>query len=472
MKNKIFLCLTLLCWQLPAHAINLIEVYQQAQYSDPTFQQAISERLATKTGVPISAAALLPNISLTANPTITRYGYAGTQYVTVFSGVPQAGTIAPRNLTQRYYDLSLNVTQTVFNFAQFSAVANAVALSKAADAKLNAALQDLMIRVSKAYFAVLKDEENLSYNDSNKLANAEQLEQVTQQYKVGLRTLTEVYTARANYDSAVASYIAAQTTLDSDREKLRVITGRYYPHLSRLSDNFPLISPKPSDMNTWVSSAIKHNWNIKNNQYQVDAKLQLIRQQFAGHLPTVAIQGSISRQYYDNVNNYRTFNLRNGPGTIGSREIGLMVTMPLFSGGSVIAQTNQAVYNYQAAQQQLEQVIRDTVSQTRTSYLTVVAGISQVSADKEAVKSNVSSLEGLEASYRVGTGTLVDVLNQQRLLFQAQTTYAQDRYAFVNNVLLLKQAAGTLSYEDLCAINHWLVDRPLPKAKRGLLKPM
>jgi outer membrane protein len=62
----------------------------------------------------------------------------------------------------------------------------------------------------------------------------------------------------------------------------------------------------------------------------------------------------------------------------------------------------------------------------------------------------------LEASYRVGTETLVDVLNQQQKVFQAQTQYATDRYAFVNNILALKQAAGTLSFDDLCAINAWL----------------
>ncbi|MBV9576869.1 MAG: TolC family protein, partial [Gammaproteobacteria bacterium] len=83
-----------------------------------------------------------------------------------------------------------------------------------------------------------------------------------------------------------------------------------------------------------------------------------------------------------------------------------------------------------------------------------------------------SSLEGIKASYGVGTETLVDVLNQQQKLFQAQTQYASDRYAFVNNILALKQAAGTLSFDDLRAINAWLVDEDRHSVNKISIKKM
>jgi outer membrane protein len=439
-------------------AANLLEVFQQAQISDPIFQQAISQRLSTKEGVPINVAALLPNIQFTATPSISRTGYAGSNFEPVINTI-QGVFLNPRNLTQRSWVTNLTLTQTVFNFAQFSMVAQQVALSSGADATLNAALQNLMTRVASAYFAILRDEDNLSYSEASKLAYAQQLNQIKQQYNVGLKTLTEVYTATASYDSSVATYIQAQTTLVNDRENLRAITGIYYSHLSSLSEEFPLISPRPENIEAWVSRAVAQNWSIKAAQYNVKSAREIIKQQIAGHLPNANIQTTFSKTLTDNINNYQTFSERNGPGTTSVRSIALNFTMPIFEGGGVVAQTNQAKYNFEVAQQQLEQTTRSTVNTTRQSYLGIVAGISKIQADKEAIKSTISSLEGLEASYRVGTETLVDVLNQQQKVFQAQTNYATDRYTFINNIFALKQAAGTLSYKDLCGINAWLIDK-------------
>ncbi|RDI41495.1 TolC family outer membrane protein [Aquicella lusitana] len=455
MKKRVLLLIALSSWQITASAADLIEVYQQALLSDPTYQQAVAQRLSTKEGVPISVSSLLPNLSVQAVPSVTRSGFAGSNFsVDANTGAP----LSPRNNTARAYTLTLTVTQTVFDFSKFAGVAGAVATSKSADATLNASLQNLMTRVASAYFAVLRDEDNLSYNEAAKQAYAEQLDQVRQQYKVGLKTVTDVYTAQASYESAVASYIAAETTLANDRENLRVITGKYYPHLSKLSEAFPLVTPQPANMEAWVKTAILQNWSIKSSQYSVDSSRQSIRQQIAGHLPTVNLQGTMDRLYENNINGYDSLTSRNGPGTQTDRAIALNINVPIFSGGGVVAQTNQAVYNYQSAEQQLEQTIRNTANTTRQSYLNIIAGISQIKADQQAIKSNISSLEGMEASYRVGTETLVNVLNQRQKLYQAQTQYATDRYAFVNNVLALKQAAGTLSFDDLRAINAWLIE--------------
>lgn len=440
-----------LCSLPAAYATDLIQAYQDALTSDPVYQQAISQRLSTREGVPISIASILPAISLSANPNITRTAYAGSNL---------GGVVAlyPRNNTAQNYDLALVATQTVFNYASFANIAGQLAAAKGADAQLNSALQNLMTRVATAYFQVLQDEDNLSYTEASKLNYAQQLDQVNQQYQVGIKTITDVYTAQASYDSAVAQYIAAQTQLHNDRENLRVITGKFYPHISSLSEQFPLISPRPTEIERWVFVSKMQNWNIKVSEYNVDTALEVMHQQFAGHMPTVSLQGTLDRQYFNNLNSYNTIVTRNGPSTQTDRQVMVNINVPLFAGGGVVAQTNQAAYNYQVAQQQLEQTVRGTVNTTRQSYLNIISGISKIKADKQAIKSNVSSLEGMQASYKVGTETLVDVLNQQEKLFQAQTQYATDRYAFVNNVIALKQSAGTLSFDDMRAINAWLID--------------
>jgi outer membrane protein len=191
---------------------------------------------------------------------------------------------------------------------------------------------------------------------------------------------------------------------------------------------------------------------------------------FAGHLPTLNLQGSYNMAYN---NSFSGGSITTGPGgtvetTAGNfapiqahsneATVTLNLGVPIFQGGLVTAQTRQAKYNYQVTSQKLEQSARSTVNTARQSYLGIILGIEQIKTDRQAIKSTISSYEGLDEGYRVGTQTLVDVLNQQQKVFQAQTQYATDRYAYVNNLLLLKQATGTLSEDDLRAINAWLLD--------------
>ena len=466
--KKILFFISILCWQSIAQAANLMEVFRQAMGCDPIYQQAIAQRLATKEGVPISMAAILPNISFSASPYVERIGQSGSLFDPVLSS---GGTyLNPRNMTQRTYVMTLTVNQTIFNFAQYYTIAQNVELSKGADANLNAALQSLMIRVAKAYFTILQDEDTLSYAEASKLAYAQRLDQEQQQYKVGLKTITDVYTAQASYESAVATVIQSETQLENDKENLRVMTGVFYSHLSSLNDDFPLISPVPSNVEEWVKISLLQNWSIKAARYNASAAREVVNQQFAGHLPTVSGQIQYQKNVTDYINNYQTFTSRNGPGTISTRDVALTLNVPIYSGGGVSALTRQAVDNYGVAREQLIQTVRQTSSTTRQSFNSLVAGISKIKADKQSIKSRISSLEGLEASYQVGTETLVDVLDQQQKVFQSQTDYAKDRYAFVNNILALKQAAGTLSFDDLCAINAWLIDKQRDSAKKQFKK--
>lgn len=461
MKRKLLTLLVIIASASSAFATDLLEAYDQALVSDPTYLKTVASLRSVKQNLPISIASLLPNIAATTSPTITK--------THDFSAANQG---EPANTTVKYYKFTLSVTQTVFNFAQFSTVGKTLASSHSADAQLNAALQSLMTRVANAYFAVLRDEEKLSYARASKEAYAKQLEQVKQQFNVGVKTITDVYTAEASYEASVAQVIAAETTLTNDRENLRVITGHYSPSLASLSSHFPLVSPEPHDIDAWVKKALAQNWSIKAAQADSKAALYQVRTQFSGHLPTVQLQGGVDRIYQNNIGGLPpgAGNATDGVGIANDKTIALNINIPLFAGGGVVSATNQASYDYEASKQQLEQTIRNTLNTTRQSYLGILSGISQIKADKNAIKSSISSLQGLEEGYKVGTQTLLDVLNQRQTVLQNQSNYATNRYALLNNILALKQAAGTLSVEDLRAINGWLIEKKYRYKKQHVFK--
>jgi outer membrane protein len=458
--KKILTLLAACFFASPVYATSLIGVYEQALTSDPVYQQAIAQRLATNEVVPLNMAPLLPQASIAGGPLLNK------SYV---SGVRDAKALST---TARGYSMTLSLSQTVFNYAQFRALTGAKATSRQADATLNASAQNLMLRVAQAYFAVLRDAENLRYNIANKNVFKTQVDEINQQYKLGLKTTTDVYTSEASYDTAFAGLIGAQTTLANDKENLRAITGILYPSLATLSDSFPLITPTPASMDAWVETAQRQNWAIRAAIFANEAARENIKQQNAGHYPTVSLEGDYNVAYSNSIGgppissaapSVQPEDSINGtllPGKSHTQDaqVTLNLGIPIFQGGQVVAQTNQAKYNYQVTQQQLEQVVRAAISQTRQSYLGIILGIKQIQADRQAVKSLQSSYDGLHEGYKVGTQTLVNVLNQQQQIFQAQTQYATDRYAYIYNLLLLKQAAGTLSSADLQAIDAWLRD--------------
>jgi outer membrane protein len=114
------------------------------------------------------------------------------------------------------------------------------------------------------------------------------------------------------------------------------------------------------------------------------------------------------------------------------------------------------VYQHRAAAEALERIARQTERQTRDAYLGVISEISRVRALRQSVESNRTALRATEAGFDVGTQTTVDVLTSQTNLRQAETTYSRSRYDYILNVLLLKQAAGSLAEPDLQEVDGWL----------------
>jgi len=103
-----------------------------------------------------------------------------------------------------------------------------------------------------------------------------------------------------------------------------------------------------------------------------------------------------------------------------------------------------------------EQQRRAIVRQSRNAYRSVIAGISEVEARRQAVVSGEKALEATEAGFEVGTRTIVDVLLSQRTLFSAQSDYSRARHNLILDSLRLKRAAGIIEPSDLDGVNRLL----------------
>lgn len=444
-----------------AQAADLLEVYQQALKSDPTFKKAEADWLTAKENLPLAltgsgaaGSGLFPNVTFTGD---LERNYLRQHYNTKARGTYEAA------------DYSVTLTQPIFNVATWKSIASASFSAKAATATYLAAAQDLMQRTAFAYFEVLRANDSLKYVLAQKEQDLHQLDTARQKFKVGLIAITGVYDAQASYDADIASEIGARNNLANQIENLRAITGVDYRRVASLRDHIPLVVPVPNNISRWVQTADDQNYLLKADNFSRLSAHENISEAQAGRYPTVNFVGSYSHNTAGAADSNALQNIIRARQTSASYDLDF--NFPLFQGGYVFAHTAQARYQYQSAAQQMEIDHRNVVNQTRQAFLGVQAGISQVKADKQAIVSAKNKLAATRAGYVVGTRTMVDVLDAVTNLTQAQQNYANDRYNYVENIIQLKEQAGILSPHDLVLINRWLgsgvaLDTKQPKVKQ------
>ena len=411
------------------HAADLLKVYLQAQVSDPDYKKAKATYMGKLATLPQALASFLPNLDLTSNWNKS-------------IGHDKAN---PFNSLQT----TLSVKQTLFDWNALKNYREAKLDIKAAAATYGAAAEALIRRTATAYFNVLADEDLLYYAAANKRQSYRSLKVAEQRYKVGLDAITSLYEARSQYDAAIADYIGKESQLANDKEKLYQITGQFYPSLARLKENFPLVKPLPTSINLLETLVNQQNLQLMAARYSLLVAKENIKAQSAKRLPTLNLNG-----------NYTDSRDKLGSNNTVDKSVGLTLNVPLYTGGLISAQTKAAKYSYQEAAAEMDSTHRQVTANARMSYLNILAAISKIQADRQAIKSAKASLASNETSYRVGTKTVSDVLNAQTKLYNIEQTYAKDRFEYINNIFALKQVTGTLTVKDIEAVNHWLTDAP------------
>lgn len=430
-----------------APADNLVDVYQLAETKDPELLGIIASRQATLEQYPQARAQLLPSLRFTTS--VARRSEASTS---------ESGTsIFLDHFTDEEYTLRL--TQPVFRYDRWVQLRQAGTRIQQAAAEVDAARQDLGVRVSERYFDVLAAEDELVFSRAAKNALQRQLDQTNLRFEVGIIAITDVQEAQAGYDLAVAEEIRAQNQLDNAHDALREITGAYHKKLDVLTKEIPLILPSPADIEQWTAKALAQNLRISAATFASETAHQEIRRQQAGHLPTLDIVGSLGTAVTGRFAQRALVDP--GRGDIGdidteSSAIGVELNVPIFEGGIVVSRTHEAQHRYTQALEDVERQKRAVQRQVRDAYLGVVAGISRVKALKQAVVSNETLVEATEAGFEVGTRTTVDVVAAQRELFRARRDYSRARYDYLLDTLRLKRASSTLAAADLAKISAWL----------------
>lgn len=449
-----------------AAAEDLLEVYGRALKADPQIREALALRRANREAKPQAIASLLPQLSGTAQYTDNKFEGTSDQAQVISEG-PTAGEIAIFGTSgtrePETKSWSIELRQSVFRWEDWVALRRADKQVAQAEADYAAAGQDLIVRVSSAYFDVLAARDTLEAQQANLQAVSRQLDQAEKRFEVGLIAITDVQESRAARDNAAAAVIDAKRQLSSAEEGLREVTGERYSTLDKPGDDLPLKSPAPANEDDWVRVAMEQNLALISSRLAADIARDDVRTAIGGHLPSLDLTASYGNQrttteqtfppFPPNFPAERSVSLDNDT---DATLIGLQLNVPLFSGGGTRSRVRQQEFLWQAARERLERTSRQTERQARDAYLGVTSEISRVNALKQALESSRTALQATEAGYEVGTRTTVDVLEARRNLVQARTNLSRSKYDYLLNVIRLRQAAGTLDTSALEEINGWL----------------
>jgi outer membrane protein len=442
----------------PARAENLIDVYLAAVRSDPVLREAEMRKMAALEAKPQARGLLLPQVNVSGQ----YYRSKSDGSVTNSEDADGDETTPERRYfttgfeeEDKRWQYEAQLTQSLFRWDQWQNLKRADATVAVAEANYRAAQQDLLVRVSTAYFDVLAAEDTLSAAQATLEALTRQLEQADKRFEVGLIAITDVQEARAAHDNATAGVIAAKRTLATTQEVLRELTNETYTTLSKPAEQMPLDAPSPADEQGWVDRALEENLSVIAARLETEVASRDVKVARAGHLPTVDLFAS--RNQFDS-NSTQTVAGVDSPndGDAATDSVGVQVTIPIFSGGATQSRVRESVYLQRASREKLEGTMRAAERETRDAYLGVLAERARVQALAQAVKSSQTALEATEAGFEVGTRTTVDVLASRRTLFEAQRDYARSRYDYLINIVRLESAAGGLVQDDLSTINSFL----------------
>jgi len=446
---------------------SLIQLYQEAAFSDPVLNAARFNYQASKELYWQGLSLLLPQAN--AVPTGTRY------YQHTAGNAPAGALTGSRVYDQKSYTVTL--TQPVFNVAALEAFKQGDLNTKIADMRFYLAQQDLIIRVSQAYFDALTSQDNVELYRNKKSLIKQQLDVAQAKFDAGLATIVDVNTAQAALDLANSQEIAAQADLIVKKGALEQLVGRPVgPLLPLVKDakidgvlkdprsknkdgkGYPIADsvnptlPPGQTLDDWINQAEAANFNVLAGQLSVNLAESTFRASQALNYPSLNFIGTAGY----NTSNGLANSLSPSQTNIYNNTVALQMTIPLVSGGfnSSVIRQNAALLD--VAKANYDNARRTAAQSTRTAFTGFYGGLASVKAYEAAEKSSSSALESSKLGFQVGTLINIDVLIALDTLITTRSLLLQARYSTILNAIKLKAHAAALTDEDLIAINNLL----------------
>ena len=424
-----------------AHGQSLLELYDAARGFDANYQSVQAQFEATRLKSSQAQAKLGPTGSLSVNLSKNNINYD-----------PKQGS---SNYDRFYGTNAATVTasQPLYRPADKAEVAQSSLQMQVVQEQLAAAEQELMVRVSQAYFDVLAAQDTVTFVQAQKTAVAEQLASAKRNFEVGTATITDTREAQAGFDLVTAQEIAAQNDLQVKKLALDQVVGKTGTQPKSMAVKAEPSPLSPAQVDEWVSMSAEKNPTLRQAVIGLQVSELETQKAKSGLKPTVDFQLSHSLQ--NSVNASSSGALAYGS-TTNLTTGAVVLSWPFYTGNALDNRVRETLSLTQKAQADLDAATRTVAQNTRSAFFGVMSGVSQVKALQAAVESSQVALEANKLGYSVGVRINMNVLDAQSKLFDTKAKLAKARYDVLMGSLRLRQVSGTLQLQDLQGINNLL----------------
>lgn len=396
-----------------AEAETLQEALAAAYLYNPTLKAARAELRATDEGVPLARSNYRPRISGSASHTYTyREDATGSE---------------DDNVTT----YGVTFSQPIFRgFRTRNAISAAEAQVEAGRERLRDAEQDVLLNAVTAYVNVVRDEAVLSLRRNNRRVLQQQQQATQDRFQVGEVTRTDVAQANARVSGAESEISAAQALLQASRATYAQIIGHMPANLSQPGPARNL----PRTLEEAIAIAEGENPQILEALFLERAQQHTIDETKGELLPSVDLEAS-----------YTNTEGAGGAGRTETTRVSGVVTVPIYQGGAVSSRIRRAIET-RSQLRHLIDVARESVrANVISAWGDYTAAQAQIVSDQAQVEATEIALRGVREEEKVGQRTVLDVLNAEQDLLNAQVTLVTTRRDYIVASYALLDAMGYLA---------------------------
>lgn len=436
---KKFATFVLIFFTLNLFSEDLLTLYQEALDRDPDFNSKRADLEITKEFFNQSKSLLMPQLRLNA----------GTNWNEYYQN---------RQLENDYntFSYGLNLSQPLFRLDSWFQSKQAKQNLEAAEAKFAYQQQDLMIKVTEAYFKILSAQSTLKTAEATEKALKNQYNSVSERFNIGSASKIELAEAKSAFNRAQSDVVLARGNLEISYEELNAIVGRKITMIDPLNDGYVFIVPS-IDIEEVVKQGLISNFLVIEAKNRLEAAESNTKSKSSNFLPKIDLNANATRrtskQYtFDGVDSELDlpFSI---PTETENRTFSIQFSMPLFTSGLNSSQRRQALMQELKTEEQLIFIERSVERTIRSLYTALKTAELNIESLETAVQSAKDALDATRLGYELNTRDLVDLLQAERNYSDTQNRLEQARYSFIVTMLRYKQSIGLLQPSDIIELN-------------------